>query len=140
MDTRETIDYCIDSAVKIGEETYDMILDFSDESVEHVDKILDGYHERYLHPEKDEGFIKGHVNTYAHIFGIYVGEVLIRSHAKDYVWQETEAGITLIKNESNHINPITKAYKQIINGKEGGDDIKSFFEVAIFIVKGSFPK
>ena len=140
MDLKETIDYCIDSAIKIGEETYDMVLDFSNESVEHVDKILDGYHERYLYPEKDEGLIKSHSNTYAHIFGIYVGEVLIRNHAKDYVCHVIQAGIKLVKYESFHINPITKAYKQIVNGKEGGDDIKSFFEVAIFIVKGSFPK
>ena|GEM_PF-4771201 len=40
MDAKETIDYCIDSAVKIGKETYDMVLDFSDESIEHVDKIV----------------------------------------------------------------------------------------------------
>lgn len=140
MDMRETIDYCIDSAVTIGRETYEMVLDFSEESVSLVDKILDIYHERYLNPEKDEGMIKKHINSYAYIFGIYVGEVLLRNHAKDYAWHDDEqVGIVLAKNEKNQINPIAKAYKQIMNGKEGGDDIQSFYHIAVMIAKGQFP-
>ncbi len=54
MDAKETIDYCIDSAIKIGKKTYDMVLDFSDESVEYIDKILDGYHERYCERQFSE--------------------------------------------------------------------------------------
>lgn len=140
MDMRETIDYCIDSAVTIGRETYELELDFSEESVALVDKILDLYHERYLNPEKDDGMIKNRINSYAYIFGIYVGEVLLRNHAKDYTWQDDAAfGIVLAKNECNQINPIAKVYKQIMNGKEGGDDIRSFYNIAVMIVKGQFP-
>ena len=90
MGMRETIEYCIDSAIKIGSQTYDKSLDFSEESVKIVDGILDGYHERYLHPEEDEGLIREHANTYAHIFGIYVGEVLLRRMDSGCGWAETE--------------------------------------------------
>lgn len=138
MDLRETIDYCIKSAVNIGQETYGKELDFSDESIGIVDEILDGYHERYLHPERDDAFMKSRPNTYAYIFGIYVGEVLLRNHTGDYSWQELEYGIVLAKNDKNQVNPIAKANKQIVNGKESGDDIQSFFNIAIMIMNGQF--
>ncbi|SHL37193.1 hypothetical protein SAMN02745136_04730 [Anaerocolumna jejuensis DSM 15929] len=139
MDIQETIDYCINSAIKIGIETYNRTLDFSDDSIIFVDEILDGYHDRYINSEKDNGLIKKHANTYAHIFGIYIGEVLRCNHASDYIWMDTEFGLTLSKNVQNQVNPIAKVYKQIINGKESGDDIKSFFNIAILIMQGKFP-
>lgn len=139
MDIQETIDYCIDSAIKIGSETYNRTLDFSDNSIIFVDEILDGYHDRYINTEKDDGLIKEHTNTYAHIFGVYIGEVLRRNHAGDHTWQDTEFGLVLSSNEQNHVNPIAKVYKQIVNGKESGDDIKSFFDIAILIMQGKFP-
>lgn len=138
MDIKETIDYCMNMAVTIGLD-YAKELDFSDESIRLVDEILDGYHERYLYPEKDEGLIKEHSTTYAHIFGIYVGEVLLRNHANGYVWADTDMGLALAKGEQNRLNPVGKAYKQITGGKESGDDIKSFFDVAVIIMEKGFP-
>ena len=44
----------------------------------------------------------------------------------------------LAKEARNLINPAAKAMKQIMNGKEGGDDIKSFFDVACRIMDGKF--
>ncbi len=136
MGMRETIEYCVDSAIKIGSQTYDKSLDFSEESVKIVDGILDGYHERYLHPEEDEGLIREHANTYAHIFGIYVGEVLLRRMDSGCGWAETEYGIVLAKDDRNVINPIAKAYKHIVHGKENGDDVNSFFQIAMMIMEG----
>ena len=137
-DMQKFIDDCIVSAVKIGQDTYGKKLDFGEESILIVDEILDGYHERYLHPEEDDGLIHDHVNTYAYIFGIYVGEVLLRRQESDYSWQETEYGIVLAKEAGNLINPAAKAMKHIMNGKEGGDNIKSFFDVACMIMAGKF--
>lgn len=139
MDINETVAYCTDSALKIALDVYGKTLDFGDESIVTVSEILDGYHERYLHPEQDGGTVKERPNTYAHIFGVYVGEVLRRNYANDHTWQKTEYGLVLAPNEKNHINPIGKAYKQIVGGKENGDDIKSFFDIAILIVQGKFP-
>lgn len=138
MNMQEFINDCIISAVKISQDTYDMKLDFSEESILIVDEVLEGYHERYLHPEEDDGLIHDHANTYAYIFGIYVGEVLLRRRESDYSWLETEYGIVLAKEAGNLINPAAKAMKQIMNGKEGGDDIKSFFDVACRIMDGKF--
>lgn len=138
MNLSETISYCVDSAVKIAAETYGKTLDFSEESMDIVDTILDGYHERYLYQEKDGSLIRDHINSYASIFGIYVGEVLLRQYGKGYVWKETEYGVALAQDEKNMINPVAKAYKHIQNGKENGDDIKSFYRVAVSIMCGAF--
>lgn len=137
MNIQETIEKYSKSAVEIGLKTYDRDLDFSDKSIDIADEILDGYHNRFISANKDD-IIKEHVNTYACIFGIYVGEVLIRNYANGYTWQDTEYGLALVKNEKNNINPIAKAYKQIVNGKEAGDDIKSFFNISIQIMQGKF--
>ena len=139
MDIKQTINDCINAAIDIALNSYNKSLDFSDESIGIVDEILDIYHDRYIHPEKDDGLIKERINTFAHIFGIYVGEVMVRNHSNDYSWQETEFDIALAKDEKNIVNPIAKAYKHIANGKESGDDIKSFFHVGIAIMKGKLP-
>jgi len=131
------IDESIGSAIKIGKD-YGKNLDFSDESIKDVDAILDDYHERYLHPEKDNNLMKEKINMFAHVFGIYVGEVLRRNHVQDCVWQDTKYGIVLVKDEDSHASPIAKAYKHIVNGKEEGDDIKSFFNMAIMILQNKF--
>lgn len=138
MDKKETIEYCISSAIKIGLESYNKTLDFSDESIQNVNEILNGYHERYLHPEEDDGLIQEKVNIFALIFGIYVGEVLLRKYHSAYAWKDTEYGFVLAKDETNFINPVGKARKQIVNGKENGDDIKSFFDVANAIMQEKF--
>lgn len=99
---------------------------------------LDIFHERYLEPEIDGGQVKQKGYTLAYIFGVYVGEVLIRNYGGGYDWEETSFGIEPAKDEKNIINPIGKAEKQIIYGTEAGDDIKGFFDVAISIIQGKF--
>ena len=136
MSVQETVGYCLESAVKIGQETYGKTLDFSKSSISDVDDILEGYHVRYVHSEEDGRLIRAHVNTYACIFGIYVGEVLLREFGASYEWKDTEYGIALVKNEGNVVNPVAKAMKQIVNGKEAGDNIISFFSVAGMIMQG----
>ena len=137
MSIQGFINDCLNSAVKIGVD-YNKVLDFSDESIKSASEILDRYHDRYLNPEKDNSFIKEKANMFAHIFGVYVGEVLRRNHAQNCAWQNTEHGVAIVANEKNHVYPVSKAYKQIVDGKEAGDDIESFFRIAIMILQGKF--
>lgn len=138
MNIEETVlDYC-NAAVQIGKESYHVDLDFTPDTVKQVSEILDRYHDIYAE-EDSEGDIHQCINTYAGIFGIYVGEVLRRNYASDYNWESTEHGFGLTKG-SSAVFSISKAYKHIENGAEGGDQIDSFFKVAVFIVQGKFPK
>jgi hypothetical protein len=138
MNIEEAIlDYC-NAAVQIGKDSYNVDFDFAPDTVKQVSEILDHYHDIYAE-EGSEGDMHQRINTYAGIFGIYVGEVLRRNYASDYNWESTENGFGLTKGNSG-VFPIAKAYKHIQNGVEGGDRIDSFFDIAVLIVQGKFPK
>ena len=47
---------CLGHAKKIGEDR-GVALDYTPASIPAVSRILDGYHQRYLHPEEDGGGI-----------------------------------------------------------------------------------
>lgn len=137
-DLMQTIDNHCGAAVKIGRESYGLTLDYSPETIPQVNEILNNYHEMYMNGS-DEGFMQQHISTYAAIFGFYVGEVLRKHLAPDFVWQQTEQGVALAKG-TTMLYPASKAYKQIKNGPERGDQIDSFFKVAIFIIQKGMPK
>ena len=128
------IEALIKHAIHVGEGR-GKVLDFSDESIRSVSEILNFYHELYT--ETSENIIKEQPDTFSHIFGAYVGEVLRQNYAPHWAWARTEYGLVLAKNEQNMVNPIGKAYKHIVNGSD--DDIYSFFTVAIAVVQEKFP-
>jgi len=133
-DVQETIEGLLKHAIHVGEGR-GKVLDFSDESIRSVSEILDFYYELYT--ETGENIIKEQPNTFAHIFGAYVGEVLRKNYAPDWTWVKTEYGLVLAKNETTMVNPIGKAYKHIVNGSD--DDIHSFFTVAILVIQEKLP-
>ena len=136
MDLQKTIELLLKQARHIAE-GHDMVLDFSDESIQGVSELLDFYHESYL--EAGENIIKEQPDTFAHIWGVYVGEILRRNYGPSWAWEKAEYGLVLAKNEKNMINPVGKAHKHIVNGKEDGDDIGGFFSVAILFLQDKFP-
>ena len=131
ISTRSHIRKCGSVQWEIGQPT---LLHF----IKDVDEILDAYHEDYIKPENDKGDSENAITSIVNILGIYVGEVIKRNHVEDAIWQNTEFGLALVKNE-NQVNPIAKAHKHIVNGKENGDDIRSFFNVAILLLQGKIP-
>jgi len=112
-------------------------LDYSAESFERVDDILEGYYE-HLSEYQDENGAKTLWNI-AVLFGIYLGETLLRFRleAQGYHWRIDEGLPILEKDAGNQMSPITKAHKRILNGPE--DSVKSFCEIALLIAKGKFP-
>ena len=112
-------------------------LDFSEESIEKTDSILQSYYEKLEEYDGESG-----ADTLWNIavhFGIYLGETILRLRleAKGYTWYKKD-GIPVLKNDANtEISPITKAHKRILNGPE--DSVKSFCDVAFAIANGDFP-
>lgn len=131
---------CLGNAKRIGED-YGVALDYTPASIPAVSRILDEYHRRYLHPEEDDGMMAEKYGIFAGIFGVYVGETLLRCHPNcGYGWTEKEQfGLVVAKGEGYHIDAIAKAAKQIVNGRENGDEIGSFFDVAVELMEGRFP-
>jgi hypothetical protein len=64
----------ISQALEIGQE-YNLILDFSDESIKNVEYILSDLHNSYSSSKNDEGLI-----GLSFIFGFYIIEVINKNH------------------------------------------------------------
>ncbi|MDE7417844.1 MAG: hypothetical protein K2N44_16335 [Lachnospiraceae bacterium] len=113
-----------------------IILDYTEQSIEKVEEILGIYHENVENYDGEDG-----ADTLWNIavhFGIYLGETLLRIHLeeKGFTWYIKE-GTPALKKDNNEIYPISKAHKRILNGPE--DDVRSFCKIAIMIADGSFP-
>lgn len=110
-------------------------LDYTRESIRSVDDILLAYHNRLDKFDSDDG--KDYLWDVAFAFGIYVGEVMLRSGLaeKGFTWDYDDKGdgIPILSNsgDKNKItaSPVTKAHKCIMNGE---DDIVEFFVDMIF--------
>lgn len=132
---------CLEKAQEIGAD-YAMKLDYSVDSISAVSGLLDSYHRRYLHPEEDNGVIRDNADNFATIFGVYIGETLLRLHPDSgYSWTPKEQfGLVVAKGEGYHIDAIAKAAKQIVNGREAGDEVGSFFDIAEQLMEGKWPQ
>ncbi len=124
------VEYAIQWAGRTG-----ITLDYTRESIRSVDDILLAYHNRLDKFDSDDG--KDYLWDVAFAFGIYVGEVMLRSGLaeKGFTWDYDDKGdgIPILSNseDKNKItaSPVTKAHKCIINGE---DDIVEFFVDMIF--------
>lgn len=112
-------------------------LDFSEESIEKTDLILQNYYENLAEFDGEGG--ADTLWNAAVYFGIYLGETMLRLRLeeKGFTWYEKD-GIPVLKKDANtEISPVTKAHKRILNGPE--DSVKSFCDVAFAIANGDFP-
>lgn len=134
------IGQCLDQAQKICQD-YQIPMDYTAASIPKVSGLLDSYHRRYLHPEEDDSIIRDNAESFAEIFGVYIGETLLRLHPdRGYAWAEKEGfGLVVAKEGGYHIDAIAKAAKQIVNGREAGDEVGSFFDVAEELMEGRWP-
>ena len=66
----------ITHAIEVGKE-YNFKLDFSDQSIKKVEKILSNIHEDYKKTKNDEGLI-----GLAYMFGFYIVEVIEKNHGE----------------------------------------------------------
>lgn len=113
-----------------------IILDYTEQSIEKVEELLGNYHENLDNYNGEDG-ASTLWNIAVH-FGIYLGETLLRIHLaeKGFAWYINE-GMPALKKDHNEIYPISKAHKRILNGPE--DDVRSFCNIAIMIADGAFP-
>ncbi len=114
-------------------------LDYTRESAQNVDTVLEVFHDSLDQYDGDEG-AKILWNA-AVMLGTYIGEMLLRLGLaeKGFVWVEDD-GIPILSNPGGKaaFSPITKAHKRILNGAE--DSIKSFVDVVFSVADGEWPK
>jgi hypothetical protein len=110
-------------AADAAEKMFDIQLDFTPASLQHVDAILNGFRE----PGSDR------MAEFIFIFGCYIGEVMVRN--ADYAWVETPAelarhlGALTVQHRDTgaQANPISKAFKRVDYGEP--DNLAHFYRV-----------
>ncbi|GGI11534.1 hypothetical protein [Gottfriedia solisilvae] len=121
--------------------SFNKTLNYSVESITDLEDILDFYSKdlngnilnKIIRRVKKSGPTENQINSMAHIWGAYLGEVIIRNSDCKIIWcNENVFGdgeiIHLIQDETR-LFPIDKVYKRLINGKE--DNVVFFYEIAV---------
>jgi len=106
-----------EDAIDVARDHFWLTLDWSDESVQHVETILAGLHS-VIHEAKPS---EDRVGDFAKAFGSYVGEVFRKNHGA--VWgyvtlgDETSPGLRADRT-GGEFWPWGKAYNRLKNGPE----------------------
>lgn len=132
LNYEEICSYAIEDA-----KLYGIDLDFSPESIEKLDEILKSLYDSS--PNND--LTEKRLYTISIEFGVYLGETLLRNCLSEhgYSWRLDENNIpVLAKSKDFQMSPVSKVYKRLTNGY--GDEVKPFYNIAIAIAEGRFPK
>ena len=121
-------------AVSEAKDFYGIELDYTPESINRLDELLENASQEKPLSERRRRCI-------AVEFGVYLGETMLKNGMADSGWQWKGARIpnyTIELESGVKLNPIIKVYRRLCNGAE--DDVKSFYNVGIAITKGAFYK
>ncbi len=99
-------------------------LDYDAASVEWVDGFIERQRARFPGAEAD-----GLVN----VIGAFLGECIIRNFGGR--WRESEGSWGVFFEGDTAAFPFAKVRKQFDHGREGGDSIRSFYEVIPVILR-----
>lgn len=114
---QESAELHAQEALRFAREAYQHELDWTDASVAHIETMLVQYHAALpnVSPDDDK------VQTFARMFGSYVGEVYRRNHGATWgviSWQGEDMPGLQCDGNTNLLWPWMRAYKRIKNGPE----------------------
>ena len=121
-------------AVSEAKEIYDTDLDYTPESIDRLDKMLEAASQETPLSERRRRSI-------AVESGFYLGETMLRNGMAESGWKWKGARVphyTIELDSGVKLNPIIKVYRRLCNGAE--DEVKSFYNVGLAITKGAFYK
>lgn len=126
-----TLDGLVEKAMECAAEA-NVSLDYSPDSIEQLEELLENYYRSKQTRNKEENKIW----NMSLIFGSYLGQTLLYNvlYEKGYKWKIENGVPVLSHDESNIMSPISKVYKRLTEGS--GDNVKSFYDVAIAIAEG----
>ena len=118
----------IEQAIGVAKE-FNVILDFSDNSIKNVESILSELNVEYERTKNDEG-----LNGLAYMFGFYIVDVIERNHGKGRLERHHpefgENSFPFYWNDGT-LFPMGWCQKRIFDGKE--DDIE--FKYRVFVLE-----
>ena len=113
-------------AIEVGNE-YNIKLDFSDNSIESVEKILSDIHLEHKRTKSEEG-----LNGLAYMFGFYIMEVIEKNHGKGRIERNHpnfgENAFPFYWKEST-LFPVAWCQKRIFDGD--GDNVEIKYRILI---------
>ena len=104
-------------AVETAADDFDTSLDYSPESVEHVETILARLHDQYAQTRFDEK----RLTKESLKWGGYVGEVIKTQHACNWALDSSVGGdgsLPIVYDDNGESFPVRWCYKRIVNGDE----------------------
>ena len=125
----ESIDHYCSTAIAYAQ-SFGKRLDYSDDSIDDVEEILDFYHQELVRTEEKP--TQNQIWSMAVVWGAYLGEVMRRKMGEPCGWM-FEDGEFHLEAAGAKAYPMGKAYKRIVNGPE--DSVVSFFDIIGFHMK-----
>lgn len=114
-----------ENAIKFAWEHFKIQLDWSDESINKVEEILDAFHRQSIKDKPTEA----QIFSFARPFGSYIGEVYRRNHGANWgmctIEEQTFPGLSCTTN-GKQFWPWIKAQKRIENGDE--DNVWHYYQ------------
>lgn len=118
-------------AVDFSSKQFGIVLDWSDESLANVEKVLGKLSTSYstANPKPNEAT----VTSFAKAYGSYIGEVFRRNHGA--TWGISSTGDQKLPSLRTHAGsifwPWSRAYKRIVKGSE--DNVADYYTVLLQI-------
>lgn len=129
----EMMAQCAAEAVRYAKEKFHVELDYSEASIEEVEKILDrlckARPKGFFNKLMNRGPSRHSISNLAKIMGGYLGEVLRRAHGGEWsIDEEIQPGMKTIclRNGKGRIFPPGKVYKRIMNGE--ADNVWRYYQ------------
>ncbi len=103
------------TCVKIARLEWDVVLDFSADSVGSVESVLGKIHTRFANAKVGERPAEGRIEATVKTWGVYVGEVLRREHGGKWC-PDSEDGTAHLVVGGARVFPLAKVRKRLLNG------------------------
>lgn len=115
-------------AVSFAFDQYQTSLDYSDESIQSVERIFDALYTE-LGQNDNDNIEPENVDAVCGMFGGYIGEVLRRKYGGHWKVETIASGepVVCIHINQNYFFPLAKVFKRLSNGSS--DDVWFYYQV-----------
>lgn len=111
------------AAVKTAKLDWKESLDFSEDSLDAIERIMSKLHARSKQTAAGEGFTEEQLTQASKMWGAYVGEVIRRRYGGQ--WSTAADGVLQLALSGYTAQPIVKVHSRIVSGP--ADNIRFFF-------------
>lgn len=119
-------------AIQSGKLTWHESLDFTQDSLDGVERLLGKMHNHYKFAAPGTGPSEEQLASTSRLWGIYIGEVIRRHYGGQWL-QGQDGALTLSIGEAQ-VSPIAKARKRIVDGPT--ENIRYYFSSMLKVLQG----